>query len=533
MKPSLLFLPFLSLFVGAVGTLVSKANPNFTAGVYVAWGLSAAIIALWVFLDRNGFKSLLARKGTKYGTSSSIVLILGISSIVAVAVLTSRPRFDKSYDVTKDKLNTLSDQSLKTIENLNKQKAEIKGTAYFLDDAEEHKFRDLIDLYLKRNAKIDLEYVNLKKDPTRAMADKITSGNTVIFKLATQENRLSTFTEEKVTNALLKLLKSKTRKIYFTTGHGEGQMKGQEATGYQAIVTEFENNKYDVAELSLLQQTKVPEDADLVIVAGPKYDFKPEETKFLEDYLLRGGAVLAMVDAMVGVETLRASLEKFGVKMNDDLLILSPNDPRAQLIGQNNAIVTDFDAMSPITKDFSKQSQVALLMPNSRSLTEVTDNPNKMKITMVAKTANIIVKVKNVKSAKDLQGGIGKDRVESGVSFPVIAVANGKLGKAAAEKPADASDSTAKETRMVVTGSSAFATNQGAAAGENRDMVVNIVNYLLQDDDFISIRAKDPTKTTLNLAQGSAGLNLGLISFIYPFLFLVAGVIYWARRRQA
>ncbi len=533
MKPSLLFLPFLALFVGAIGTLVSKANPNFANGVYVAWGLAAAIIGLWVFLDLKGFKSLLGRKGAKYGTSSSIVLLLGIAIIVGIAVLTSRPRFDKSFDVTKDKMNTLSDQSVKMIENLNKQKAEVKGTAYFLDDAEERKFRDMLDLYLKRNAKIDLEYVNLKKDPTRAMADKITSGNTVILKLGTQENRLSTFTEEKITNALLKLLKSKTRKIYFTTGHGEGQIKGQEATGYQAVVTEFENNKYDVAELSLLQQTKVPDDADLVIVAGPKYDLKPEEAKYLEDYLLRGGAVLAMVDAMVGAETLRASLQKFGVKLNDDLLILSPNDPRAQLIGQNNAIVTDFDSMSPITKDFSKQSQVALLMPNSRSLTEVTDNPNKMKISMVAKTANIIVKVKNVKSPKDLQGGIGKDRIESGTPFPVIAVANGKLAKAPAEKPAEGSESSGKETRMVVTGSSSFATNQGAAAGENRDMVVNIINYLLQDDDFISIRAKDPTKTTLNMAQGSASLNLGLISFIYPFMFLVAGIIYWVRRRQA
>src|SRR5690606_4038818 len=112
---------------------------------------------------------------------------------------------------------------------------------------------------------------------------------------------------------------------------------------------------------------------------------------------------------------------KFGVKFESDLLILPPNDVAAQMIGQNNAIVTGFDDVNPVTKDFARQSGVALVMHNSRSLTEVADNANKLKVTLTGKTQEKIIKVRNVKDAADLEN-LTEDRWEMG-AFPVIAVA--------------------------------------------------------------------------------------------------------------
>jgi ABC-type uncharacterized transport system involved in gliding motility auxiliary subunit len=179
-------------------------------------------------------------------------------------------------------------------------------------------------------------------------------------------------------------------------------------------------------------------------------------------------------------------------------------------------------------------------MPGTRSVEEISSNPASMKVALVAKTAPVIIKVKNVSSRGDVGGNIGSDRIETG-TFPVMAVATGKstapeTAKAEKEENKDAKEpieAGGKEIRIVAVGSSAFATNQSVNGRENRDLFLNAISYLLQDEDFISIRPKDATKSTLNITSGSSQLLLLGISWIYPFIFLAGGILFWIRRRQA
>lgn len=536
MRPGLLILPFLSLFFGALGSVFKSSYQEAPVFGYVGWALAAALLLAWILLDITNFKLFFTRKGAKYGASSGAVVLLGILVIVGVASLTSRPRFNKSWDATKTKANTLSDQSLKVIETMQQRKANVKVVAFFQDQEVERQFRDLIGLYQARGADFAAEYVDPKTNPTRAMGEKLTNGNTVIIRLGDQENRVTTFNEEKFTNGILNVLKEGQKKVYFTIGHGEGQLKGSEATGFDFVVQEMENNKYQVAELSLLEQTTIPEDANLVVIAGPKYEFKEEEIKALDAYLKNGGALLTMVDAMTPATTLNKLLEQYGITYNTDFLILSPGDPRAQILGNNNAIVSEFDDFSPVTKDFAKQSQVALLMPFSRSLTEVGNNTNKMKVSLVAKTNKAIMKVKDVTSQADLRT-LTQDRVQPG-AHPVIAVATGKVGEFDPPKPGEQPGTLPpkpdnKETRIIAVGSSYFARNQGAQqASEHRDLFVNMTNFLMQDEDFISIRPRDSSKSTLQLTTARSQVSLLVLAWVYPFMFLGGGVFYWLRRRR-
>lgn len=519
MRTGLFILPFLSVFFAAFGaTLSSSFASQAVLFKSIGWGLALGILALWVWLDLDGFKKVFARKGAKYGASSGIILVLAVGVFIGISVISSRPRFDKTIDLSRDKTNTLSDQSVKAVETLAKKEAPLQVTAYFIDQQQEQTFRDLMGLYLGRGAKINVEYVNPQKDPTRAMAEKLTSANTVVFRLGKQENHVTTFSEEKITNALVAVLKEGSKKIYFTKGHGEGQLSGQDGSGFDLINQDLKNNRYEVADVTLLDSGKVPDDAAALVIAGPKYDFKETETKFVDDFISKGGSVLTLVDALTPVENINKLLTKFGMSFNNDFMILRPDDPRAQLLGQNNAIVGDFDEFSPVTKDFARKSNVAILFQNTRTISEVPDNAAKFKVTLVGKTSGeTTVRVKNVSSAADLRG-ITPERIDEG-SFAVMATANGKAGE--------------KDVRIAAFGSAQFANNQGAQSAENRDLLVNTLSWLTQDDDFIAIRPKDSTKSTLSLASGGATLNLLFISYIYPFLFLGFGTFYWLRRKQA
>lgn len=544
MKPALFILPFFALLFGALGqSIASSFSEQAILFRSIGWGIAAALIALWVYLDLANFKVFFGRKGAKYGASSGAVVILAIAVIVGIATLTARPRFDKSFDVTKDKLNTLSEQSINTIENIQKRNQEIAVTAFFVDQQQQQQFKDLIGMYLAKNARLNIQYVDPQRDPTKAMAEKLTSPNTVVFRLGQQEQKITTFSEEKITNALVGVLKDKLKKVYFTKGHGESPLKGNTDGTLEIISQELENSRYQSAELSLLETAKVPDDATVLVIAGPRYEFKKEEMRFIEDYLNRGGALLTLVDAMIPVEILNSTLNKYGLTYNNDILILRPDDPRSQLLGQNNAIVTEFDEFSPVTKDFAKKTNVALLMQNTRSISEVPNNTAQMKVTLAAKTSDAGVRVKNVVTAANLKGAIGPDRLETG-TFPVIAIASGKApapttasandkSKTEAKDVPDTKEGGGKEVRIVTMGSATFANNANAQRAEHRDMFLNAINYLAQDEDFITIRPKDPTKSSISLTTPASNLTLLLLSFVYPFLFLGTGVLHWLKRRQA
>lgn len=543
MNSSLFFVPFLAAFVGLVGTAIGGGAQESKWVGHLALGIAASLFVLWIALDISNFKRFFSRKGAKYGAGSGIVVTLGLGIIIGLAVITSRPRFNKSFDVTRDQLNTLSEQSVKVAETIRDTKATIKITAYFSDENLEQTFRDLLFMFEARGSSFSVEYLNPQKEPTRAIADKITDLNTVIVRRENLETRLSTFSEEKLTNAFVNVLKDKTKKIYFTKGHGEGALRSEEATGFNLIVQELENTKIIVEELSLLEAAKVPDDADAVVVAGPKYDFKEEETRILEDYLKRGGAVLTMVNGITPVETLNKMLEKFGLAYNSDFLILDPASQQAQMYTQNYTIVSAFDEFHPISRDFASQSQMALPMRSARSIRDIAENPFQMKITLAGKTFDQQVRIKDVRVAADLTE-VKRDRLEVG-AFPVIAVASGKIpGPSTANneqspdavKTDAASDTGATkspETRLIVMGSVEFANNANIASAEQRDMFLNMTNYLLQDEDFISIRPKDQSKSELDMKSPISQVVFLLVVFVYPFFFLGSGTLYWLRRRRA
>ena len=93
---------------------------------------------------------------------------------------------------------------------------------------------------------------------------------------------------------------------------------------------------------------------------------------------------------------------------------------------------------------------------------------------------------------------------------------------------------TGKETgngRFVVVGTSSFAINYFVTFNGNRDLFLNMLNWLSSDEDLISIRPKEPTDRPLNMNQRQVTLMFYSSVFGLPLLILAAGVGVWWRRR--
>ena len=84
---------------------------------------------------------------------------------------------------------------------------------------------------------------------------------------------------------------------------------------------------------------------------------------------------------------------------------------------------------------------------------------------------------------------------------------------------------------MVTIGDSDFAANAGLGIQGNRDLFMNIIGWLSQQENLISIRAKEPDDRRITLTATQQTNILWLSLLIVPGFIFGSGVYTWWRRR--
>ena len=99
--------------------------------------------------------------------------------------------------------------------------------------------------------------------------------------------------------------------------------------------------------------------------------------------------------------------------------------------------------------------------------------------------------------------------------------------------PAEGQDANPNkpETRLVVVGDSDFAANSVAGIPGNQDMFLNMVNWLAQQENLISVRPRSPEDRRITLTAGQDRVIAWFTMVILPGLVFLAGIQTWWRRR--
>ena len=83
--------------------------------------------------------------------------------------------------------------------------------------------------------------------------------------------------------------------------------------------------------MTLLQKMEIPSDCSMVIVAGPKNDYLPQEVDTIRKYVTGGGRAMFMLDPGVDLPELSKLLADWNVTVQNDLVI--DENPVAQIFG--------------------------------------------------------------------------------------------------------------------------------------------------------------------------------------------------------
>lgn len=502
-KVSLLFAGLSLLSLSLIRYLLGEWVPF----CWVALALTFFFVGFAAFWDRVLLKQFLAMKTTKQGLSMGALILVVLVGLVATNILGLR--YYKTFDFSLSKLNTLAPQSVQVLGSL---REEIKVLFFYkkgVEGNEENRrlFKELVKRYQDRSSLVRLDFVEVNERPDLAKEYGVDKGSGVVFvDYQGRKNRIEKIDEQELTNAMLKVVNSKGKKAYFTIGHGELDLNEmQEATGAHALKLLLENNQFQVQELSLIANAMVPEDADLLVVLGPKQGFQAFEVQSVRDYLKRGGGLVLALESQntVGLESL---LEDLGVSLANNYVINVVETMMGRGLNQGPTMGSVFSIESPVSRIFKKGEITLFRYPTAL---EVKTIP-------ALKQEVLVATDKNAAAFADLTL---KNEVGSG-PFSLAVEVKGKFGGE-------------KESVVMVVGDADFLTNQMLYQNLNRDLALNMMAAAARDEAAISVTPKEAEVTRMNFTETKFALFLFGFIIPLPILFLGIATTLWYRRRNA
>jgi len=276
----------------------------------------------------------------------------------------------------------------------------------------------------------------------------------------------------------------------------------------------LEREGYEVKKLSLVTDKKIPDDAEVIVIAGPRQKILDKEKKILSKYLDDGGKMLALLDPSNEVKAksnLASLFKKWGVQIEDGVVI----DPTKYFWT---------DVGSPVIEKWEKHQITSSISPAFFSgvmkIDEADEHPENVEITSLAKTSN------DSWLEKELESGKTKYNEDSDIKGP-ISVAMVVQGITATEEEKESDEEKKDENkspRIVVVGDSDFANNVFADSLGNFDFFINSIDWLAEEEDLISIRPKEQEQRTVTLTGAQSKLIFYLTVIGMPLIVIIIGI---------
>jgi gliding motility-associatede transport system auxiliary component len=453
----------------------------------------------------------LKTRQTKYAAYATTYILVILAVLVVANFLANR--YNKSLDATSNKRYSLSDQTKKIIHDL---KSDVT-IQYFDKPSGMNAGKDLLGRYATLSPKVHVEYIDYLKKPQLARAANITREGTAVIQIAAKKEEAKTFDEEGVTGAMIRALKGGERNVCVTSGSGEHRIDDSANDGFTDFKTVVEKDNYKVKTVNLLEKAEVPSDCTVLVVAGPSGDYIPAAVDAIKKYVESGGRALIALDPPLKVgrretsdnQALLDLLASWGVTADKDLLL--DENPVSQLVGLGPEVplVTRYES-HPIVNDLAG---TATGFPVARSLD--TKNTDKTSLTKLFSTSANSFSTYNL-SSPEIRIDPNKDKKGP---FTLAVAGTYNTGK------------PNSQGRFVVVGNSRWAANSFLRFNGNRNLLLNMLNWLSSDEDLISIRPKEQEDRKISLTRAQF-LTLRTVSqFLLPLIVVIGGVMVWFRRR--
>ena len=447
-----------------------------------------------------------------------IFLLLFATCIGMLAWITNH--YSYQFDLTANKRHSLSSDS---VDLLNSLHGPVSVHAYSNDEVTKKAIQEIIARYQRIKSDFKLLLLNPDIDISEAMQDGIVMNKPFAFVIYYNKRmeHINSLSEQAISNALLRLNRRDNQQVVFLSGHGERDIKGNDNRAYATLHQQLKEMGFNLQTINLLQQP-IPDNTSLLIIAAPAHDYLDGELEQVNRFIDSGGNLLWLADPgkLHGLDSLASSL---GVQFHQGIII--DNNPALR-----QTLNIEHPAIIPVTEYFphvvTNTIRYNTLFPLVRGISPLT-NDNTVNNWQIEALFNSTAK------SWSETGGLSEQMVfdssAGDIAGPITIAA--ALHRSISAQQAD-SALQSKSQRAIVIGDSDFLSDTYIGSGANLNLALNIFNWLIGDDDLISVETKASPDTRLELGD----TQLMIIGFgfflIIPLLLLITGFRIWYVRKK-
>jgi ABC-type uncharacterized transport system involved in gliding motility auxiliary subunit len=449
------------------------------------------------------------RNWSQLGLQVCLLLVgLGLLQVVA-------ERTNLRFDLTPTRGLSLSPVTRKVLAEV---AAPLRVTVFYRRGTREQ-YADLLERFRAVNRHVEFELFDLDRFPERARSFGVTQYGRAAVEYGGRRAVVLATPEEQLVGGVLRAVRGRQRRVLFTSGHGE-RTPGGDQDSYGRLSGALEAENYAPEGRSLLEGP-VPAETDLVVIAGPKHDFLPQELAEVARYLQAGGGVLMFLDP-ASLPNVTAFLGAMGIGLGDDLIV----DRERRVLGTDGlaAVVELFKRGNPVSDPSANPIESGVVLPSARTVDVAAAVPG-IEAESIARTAPTAWAMADpARARRGEEPSEAKHDTHGAASVVVRAEVLGR-----ADRPPG---------RLVVVGDADFASDAYLDLLGNRDLALNAVAWAGGEEALTGMRNRTVPEvlrplSPLVLTEGQARAILLASVVVEPGAVLLVGLTLVGLRRRA
>jgi len=455
----------------------------------------------------------LITKNLKYGLMSALTILLVFGILIFIILFSMNHH--KRFDMTKNKRFSLDNKSVNVVSSLNK---DVEVLVFYGKGGDfKQRARNILDQYTYYTKKLKVRFLETNRNPMLAKELELKNPNSLVVKTPKKKEVLTSIREEDLSNALIKVTQDKQIVVGFVVGHGERPAKtggggSESGKSFSFAYGALEKENYLAETVNILGEKGIPDNIELLIIAGPQSPYLDKEIEKLKEHVKSGKSLMVMLEPSQKFENknLIAMIKTYGIEVKDEVVL---DKLGIQFFGNPFVAVVPVNLYGKhrIVKDFD----INTFYPISRPLKLTMPPPKTSFFDVIAKTGPA-----PLSWAKKITGGMReKDLVyvkDKDMPGPINLAMAGLVRNSLESKDG-------KDARVVVFGNVNFACNEFILRQGNKNMFMNCVSWLTAQENLIRIGATKSEFTPLFLDKKQKQIIWTTTILIMPGLVLLAG----------
>ena len=475
---------------------------------------------------RASFGTITFRHGTYSVAAVALVIIIAVILNMIVGQL---PESVKEADISSNSIYEISDKSREIIGDL---KNDVTITVIAEEDSLDDMLTTFLHKYTDLSKHLSMEIVDPVLHPS-VLEEYGTDSDTIVVEcedtglsqtvsitdILVQDAYsyyyygTSSVTEfdgdGQLTSAVSKVTGQETKKVYLAGGHGESELSS-------AMVSLMTKSAVETETLNLFMTEEIPEDCDMLIFNGPTSDISEGEKTAVDEYIKSGGSVIMLMAEDTPADgNLSELMAAYEITLEDGYVA----DMERNYLGNYYAVFPEISDSTGITGELNTGT---VMVNNSRALT-LGESSEEIEVSSIMETSDY--------------GYLVTEETQEEGSFVLAATATYTAAEDEEDSDEEADDSGSDDVvsgELTVFASQSLIDESITEAFSNLDnttMFMNVVASSLGNVNNLAIEAKS-LEVQYNTVQSGGAVSVLLI-FVIPAVFLIAGFVFWYRRRKA